>query len=115
MVLLCAPTSCGSISEGHSGIVSTKPTAESGYVRIRWFPVDGAQGYVVRGEGVSGETVFAEPVQPVGCTQRALDGYTSGLCAYDIRLRPAEQAVSLRVTAFNARGEGQASERVVYP
>ncbi len=91
-------------------------------MKVRWFPVDSAEGYTVRVEEVGGEDVFEETILPNGCNHRALDGYTAGLCEYSLDLFTGEDVAALKsetalkkeyrveVRSFNQDGQSNASE-----
>ena len=111
-IALSSVLGCGS-QGGRTGVISANDEGTSGnYLLVRWFPVDTADGYVVYLEDINGTVVYSEEAVPTGCTHTAKEGYSSGLCSYEVKLPNPGSEVRATVSAINRQGEGERSLRV---
>ena len=79
---------------------------EANSARIQWFPVDEASAYVLVVTGENGEELFHDAIAPYGCTHRGIEGFTSGLCYFDV---PLFGSAVFQLSAVNALGESPQS------
>jgi hypothetical protein len=82
---------CGSHGSSPSVLTAPDEDFQSPFLRVRWFPVDGAETYHLRVAAENGAIILNEAIEPAGCTHAKAEGYTSGLCFYDFK-RPDLQA-----------------------
>ena len=94
----CGPA--GSGAGGVTSVVTDKGALAAGHsaLRIRWFPVEGAKGYVLYVGGA------ALRVPDTVCRPSSVS-FTTGLCSYEL-VAPDGAAGTISVSAINERGEG---------
>jgi hypothetical protein len=102
-LLIAAPAGCGSHG-GTSGVSTAAPEGftETGYLRLRWFPVQNAESYYLQVEG--GGTLLNEEIRPNGCTHKRSDGYTSGVCEFDFKKPGVSESVAIQLGARTEHG-----------
>ncbi len=107
--LLLFPTACGSL--GSSSTIQTTSLQNEGNrpIRLRWFPIEQAQSYVLQVENADGTLLFSDEIEPLGCTHTAEDGYTSGICFYDFAPSNAELDLAIQLGARTQNGISEAS------
>lgn len=109
IIMLAMFMGCGSSGGGDNGLSDLGSSAGS-MLRLRWFPVEEAEGYVMYIEDQDGAVVRAEEVIPSGCEHRSRDGITAGLCQYDF---PGDSlSGKLSLSATSKVGEGDRSRIV---
>lgn len=111
LVVLAIFIGCGSNAGGDGGM-SDLSSSDGSMLRLRWFPVEEAEGYVLYIEGQDGEIVRAEEVIPSGCEHRSRDGVTAGLCQYDFPADSDHLLGKLSLSAMSNVGEGNRSRKI---
>ncbi len=94
-------------SGGGGGFTESGEVVGEGMLKIRWFPVDDASGYLIEAVEDGGAVLKRETAIPIECEHRRLEGYTAGLCVYYFDVSPFRQTnFRLEVSAYNESGEG---------
>lgn len=102
--------SCSSLGSSSSLVrTSASQALTANHLRLRWFPVDEAEGYKLSVMGDKGRLLELKVDAPRGCTHKLKQGYTAGICFLDVELPQNAKVRSIELNAYNAKGQSLAA------
>ena len=95
---------CSAPTAVHSIQTSTQNDEQSSFLRVRWFPIDDAKNYSLHIETQEGESIVESEISPLGCTHTIYEGFTSGVCNYDLKRPVSSGVLSIHLGANTTSG-----------
>lgn len=100
---------CSTPTAVHSIQTSSQNDSQSSYLRVRWFPIDDAKNYSLYIETQEGESIVESEISPLGCTHTIYEGFTSGVCNYDLKKPNSSGVLTIHLGANTNSGIREAN------